>query len=50
MTIEQIGRSTAYKRFNELIFLLNKPPKGKITIQEYCQFNGIQIQDLTKIL
>lgn len=50
MTIEKVSRNTAYQRFNELIFLLNKPPKGKVTLHEYCQFNGLQLQDIAKIL
>lgn len=50
ISIEQIGQATAYKRYNDLRFLLNKPLKSKITIREYCDFNGLQHQDIVKIL
>ena len=46
MKIENISITTAYKRYNELLFLLNKPSKSKLSLKEYAEFNGLQVSEL----
>lgn len=48
--IEQISRSTAYRRYSELLFLFNKHAKGKITSKEYCEFHNLELPKVLSVL